>query len=257
MTYEDRMTRLDDQHAVDALLAEAGCPGDEGLRELLLQLRSFRTDEVPPPSPEVAALLAADRAAPLARLDPRQPRRKRCFVFTSLGVAASLGIAGGAAAVNGDLRREAEGTVSSILRSFAPPVPAAPAPAPAPTAPTRPDAVVPSPAGEAPAATIPPAPLPVDPALPSVPEPAADLREATPDPSEVMGPPVDVPVPARGGEAPAARPTEAPRQAFEQSAPGNAEGAAGGQAGSKAGSAGQDAGAATAETHGPGENPRH
>lgn len=165
--------RLEDQRAVEALLAEAGCGNDAGLRDLLLQLRSLRTDEVPAPSEEVAALLAAPSGT-VVRLDPDRPRRKRRFVFTALGVAASLGVAGGAAAGNEDLRRGAEGTMKGILRSFSPPASPAPAaPAPGPGASSPAPAVVP----------VSPETLPAS--IPAV-SPAAN--PAGTDPGEISGP---------------------------------------------------------------------
>ena len=154
-----RERRLDDERCVNALLAEGGFPDDAGLRGVLLQLRSLRVTEVPEPSPEVAALLDRSRDAGVVRLGDwsrRHPRKKRA-VFTTLAVAASLGVAGGVAAGNETLRSQAEGTISGIIRSFSPPVPATPEPtttAPAsppsaslsPDAPKRAPAVVPSPA---------------------------------------------------------------------------------------------------------------
>lgn len=184
--------RLDDQRAVDALLAEAGCGDDAALRDLLLQLRSLRTDEVPAPSEEVAALLASPSGT-VARLDPGRPRRNRRFVFTALGVAASLGVAGGAAAGNEDLRRGAEGTVKGILRSFSPPAPPAPAaPAPGPGASSPAPAVVP----------VSPETLPAG--VPAAP-PAAD--PAGPEPGEISGPAEHMATfhPGPGMEGPATR----------------------------------------------------
>ncbi|MHC6593201.1 hypothetical protein [Arthrobacter sp. C152] len=249
MTNEDGLHPLADQHAVDALLAEAGFTDDAELRELLLQLRSFRTDEVPPPSAEVAALMAAPGAAPVARFDPARPRRKRRFVFTALGVAASLGVAGGAAAVNGDLRREAEGTINSILWSFSPPESPGPAPAPAPAAPTRPAAVAPAPAGHAPAATMPAASLPeADPQSTAVPGPP-DAPGGTREDADVKGPAADASAPEWVGDGPAPRTTVAPQPAG-QADPGNADGAKGGQGSAKAEAPEQEAGAA--DTHGTG-----
>ena len=186
--------RLDDERAVDALLAEAGCGNDAGLRSLLLQLRSLRTDEVPAPSEEVAALLAAPSGT-VARLDPGRARRKRRFAFTALGVAASLGVAGGAAAGNEDLRRGAEGAVKGIIRAFSPPAPsrAPAAPAPGPGASSPAPAVVP----------VSPETLPAG--VPAV-LPAAD--PSMPDAAETMGPPDHTPMgnPDPGREAPGSLP---------------------------------------------------
>lgn len=175
MTSDDRrqQARLsDDERCVDALLAEGGFPDDAELRAVLLQLRELRVTEVPEPSPKVAALMGLPAEADVVRLDgwsPRHPRKKRT-VFTTLAVAASLGVAGGAAAGNETLRSQAEGTVSSIIRSFSPPAPGTPVPTtpPAtppsaslsPEAPKPLPAVVHSPAGTPPAAAVPAAPAP-------------------------------------------------------------------------------------------------
>lgn len=153
--------RLDDERCVDALLAEGGFPDDAELRDVLLRLRSLRVDEVPPPSAELAALLGQPGAADVVHLDEwsrKRPRKKR-VVFTTLAVAASLGAAGGAAAGNDALRRQAEGTISSIVNSLSPDSGVAPSPAPPSTAPAVPTAVVPS--GVPPAGTVPAGPSPV------------------------------------------------------------------------------------------------
>src|SRR5688572_19926990 len=109
MTSDDRRQqerRLDDERCMDALLAEGGFPDDAELRAVLLQLREFRVTEVPEPSPEVAALMGQPGDADVVSLDEwsrRHPRKKR-VAFTTLAVAASLGVAGGAAAGNATLR---------------------------------------------------------------------------------------------------------------------------------------------------------
>jgi hypothetical protein len=169
MTSDDRRPqerRLDDERCVDALLAEGGFPDDAELRAMLLQLRELRVTEVPEPSPEVAALMDRPDGADVASLKDwthKHPRKKR-VVFTTLAVAASLGVAGGAAAGNETLRSQAEGTISGIIRSFSPPVPAPPEPtttapaSPPPSAPKPAPAVVPSPAGTP--ATVPAVPVP-------------------------------------------------------------------------------------------------
>lgn len=169
MTSEDRRLQerwLDDERCVDALLAEGGFPDDTELRAVLLQLRELRVTEVPEPSPEVAALLDRPDGADVVSLDDwsrRHPKKKR-VVFTTLAVAASLGVAGGAAAGNETLRSQAEGTISGIVRSFSPPVPASPEPtttapaSPPPSAPKPAPAVVPSPAGTPAAVPAVPAP---------------------------------------------------------------------------------------------------
>ncbi|MFJ6027887.1 hypothetical protein ACIQCN_10545 [Pseudarthrobacter sp. NPDC092424] len=159
-----RSRRLEDGLYVDALLAEAGFDArsadDDGLRDALLRLRSFRTTEVPVPCAELAALMDGAepgfaKVIPLAGRTRKRPRKKQA-ALTSLAVAASLGIAGGAAAGNETVRRHAEGTIDTIVRSFSPPV-RTPAQAPAP-APAQP-AEIPDPAPDAvpsPAAVLPP-----------------------------------------------------------------------------------------------------
>ena len=172
MTSDDRSQqerRLDDEHCVDALLAEGGFRNDAELRAVLLQLRELRVTEVPEPSPEVAALMDRPDGADVVFLEDwtrRHPKKKR-IVFTTLAVAASLGVAGGAAAGNQTLRSQAEGTISGIIRSFSPPVPAPPEPtttAPAPPssaeAPKPAPAVVPSPAWPLSRSAVPAAPKP-------------------------------------------------------------------------------------------------
>jgi len=180
MTSDDKrqeVRRLDDERCVDALLAEGGFPDDAELRAVLLQLRSFRVTEVPPPSAELAALMGKPFEADVVRLDDwsrRHPRKRRAL-FTTLAVAASLGVAGGAAAGNETLRSQAEGTISGIVRSFAPSAPRTPAPttsapvSPA-EAPNPAPAVVPSPGGTTPTAAVPadPAPARVPASEPSV-----------------------------------------------------------------------------------------
>jgi hypothetical protein len=231
MSSEDRREherRLDDERCVDALLAEAGFPDDIELRGVLLQLRSHRVAEVPQPSAEIAALMGQQAAADVVRLEDwsrRHPRKKR-VVFTTFAVAASLGIAGGAAAGNDTLRRQAEGTISSIVKSFSPRPPETPAPAPPSNIPTAPPADVPSPAGTLPAATVPAdaAPVEVPTTEPSVggrpedsesPGRSAQLPHDPADPSAVPdtgGQPAqpgasrEGPVPSRAGQPPASTP---------------------------------------------------
>ena len=148
MTSEDRRQqerRLDDERCVDTLFAEGGFPDDPELRAMLLQLRELRVTEVPEPSPEVAALIGLPAEADVVRLDDwsrRHPRKKR-IVFTTLAVAASLGVAGGAAAGNEALRSQAEGTISNIVRSFSPPVPGTPVPTTTAPASPPPERMVP------------------------------------------------------------------------------------------------------------------
>lgn len=151
--------RLEDELYVDTLLAEAGCvtgsADDDVLRDALLRLRWFRTTEVPVPCAELVALMEGSatplaEVVPLAGRDRKHPRRKRA-VLTSLAVAASLGIAGGAAAGNETVRRHAAETIDTIVRSFAPPAvtPAQP-PVPAATAPAVPTLDAPAQPAEAP-----------------------------------------------------------------------------------------------------------
>jgi hypothetical protein len=152
MTSEDRMPqerRLDDERCVDALLAEGGFRDDAELRAVLLQLRELRVTEVPEPSPEVAALLDRPGDADVVSLDDwsRKHPRKKHIVFTTLAVAASLGVAGGAAAGNETLRSQAEGAISGIIRSFSPPAPETPEPTTtAPASPPSLEAPKPAPA---------------------------------------------------------------------------------------------------------------
>lgn len=172
MTNADRSQeerRLDDERCVDGLLAEAGFPDDAELRALLLEMRKLRVTEVPQPSAELAALMGQPDTAEVIRLEEwsrRHPRKKRA-VFTTLAVAASLGIAGGAAAGNDSLRSQAEGTISSILSSFSNHAPTTPAPSSPPRAPEPVPAIVPPSDGGPPVGTA-PAPAPVQGAEPSV-----------------------------------------------------------------------------------------
>ncbi|WP_139386290.1 hypothetical protein [Arthrobacter sp. P2b] len=177
--------RLDDERYVDELLAESDVAADAGLRQMLLRLREFRVTEVPPPSAEVAALMgwpgasdgspaSVNPSAVVSLEDWSRRSRKKRVAFTTLAVAASLGIAGGAAAGNDTLRRGAEGTISTIVRSFSPPAPASPAPAVPSGAPGPTPAVVPSPAVTAPpVVTVPAVPAPA-PAPDSAPAPAKE-----------------------------------------------------------------------------------
>jgi hypothetical protein len=267
MTSDDRRKqerRFDDERCIDALLAEGGFPDDAELRAVLLQLRELRVTEVPEPSPEVAALMSRPAEADVVRLDDwsrRHPRKKRA-VFTTLAVAASLGVAGGAAAANETLRSQAEGTISSIIRSFSPPVPGTPEPTsttpPAsppsaslpPEAPQPLPAVVGSPAGTPPAAAVPAAPAP---AQNRAVEPSVRERQAVEARKHVTqapqnrgtGTPATVPLskgqPANPG---ASRPAEVPSRADKPEA-GRADVPAGGKAKGKAdadGGTGQGAG---------------
>jgi hypothetical protein len=196
MTNEDRRQserRLADERCVDALLAEAGCADDAELRAVLLELRSLRVTDVPEPSAELAALMGQPAHAEVVSLAdwPRRHRRKKRAMFTSLAVAASLGVAGGAAAGNDGLRSQAEGTIRAIFSSFTNPTPTTPTPASPAKAPEPEPAVVPSPAiptaGTAPAVQ---APVTVPTAGPS-----SGARQAS------------SPGPARGRQAPQNAPT--------------------------------------------------
>jgi hypothetical protein len=221
MSSEDKLRqerRLDDERCVDALLAEAGFPGDTELREVLLQLRSLRGSAVPQPSAELAALMGQPAAADVVRLEDwsrKHPRKKR-VVFTTFAVAASLGIAGGAAAGNDTLRRQAEGTITNIVRSFSPQIPVTPAPAPPSKSPAAPPAGVPSPAG------TPPAALPAGPASVEVPtmEPSVGERPEDAEPGRSAQGPQDLAAPSavpptRGqpGEPGASRESSVPSRA--------------------------------------------
>ncbi|MDQ0863726.1 hypothetical protein [Arthrobacter globiformis] len=227
MTSDDRRQeewRLDDERCVDALLAEGGFPDDAELRAVLLQLRSFRVTQVPEPSAEVAALMGQPFAAGAVRLDDWSSRhwRKKRAVFTSLAVAASLGVAGGAAAGNETLRSQAEGTINSIVRSFSPPAPTTPAPPPPSQAeaPNPAPAVVPSLGWTTPTAAVPAAPAPAR--VPAS-EPSVRERQVS---GEAAGRPAQTPwdagvpsaVPPGGGkpaEPGASRATGAPSQAAQ------------------------------------------
>ena len=237
MTSEDssqQERRIYDERCVDALLAEGGFPDDPDLRAVLLQLRELRGTEVPEPSPAVAALMRRSADADVVSLESwvrKHPRKKRA-IFTTLAVAASLGVAGGAAAGNGSLHSQAEGTITGIIRLFSPPVPAAPKPpttapaSPSSGAPKPAPAVVRSPAGTAPQEAVPAAPAPAQDraAEPSVRErQAAETRRpmeqapqnrGTGDPSAVprsegkqAGPDASRPagVPSWAGKPPAGR----------------------------------------------------
>ena len=191
--------RIDDERCVDGFLTEAGFPDDAELRTVLLQLRSFRTTEVPPPSIQMAALMAQSGTADSLNLgdSSRKHAKKRHVLLTSLAVAASLGVAGAAAAGNDTLRRQAEGTIGNLVRSFSPPEPASSSPAAPPETPGPGPAVVP-PAGAYPTANI-----PTDPAgLPRV-EPSAEERRANSDNASQHGP---KPHPEVGTGAPSADP---------------------------------------------------
>lgn len=255
MTSDNRKQQerwLDDERCVDALLAEGGFPDDAELRDVLLQLRSLRATDVPEPSPEVAALLGQSRNADVVRLEDwsrRHPRKKRA-VFTTLAVAASLGVAGGAAAGNETLRNQAEGTISGIIRSFSPPVPAAPEPtttAPAsplpaslaPEAPKPAPAVVPSPAGTLPAGTVPAVPTPAqapgsNPSVRERQDAGAPRRVPETPPSVGNGAPSTAPQnEGKQAEPGAGRPADLPQWAGEPSG-GRADVPADGQAETKA-----------------------
>lgn len=200
----------DDEHSVDALLAESGFPADDGLRKVLLQLRGLRNCDVPPPSAELARLLEHPDAigvVPLAGEADRRRNRNR-IAFTTLAVAASLGVAGGAAAGNDSIRRGAEATISTIVRSFTHPSPAPQAPAEPATAPAEPAAVVPSPEIPSPDTAAPPAPGTVATGTAPLPAevPAAALpNDPAPDASTPLAPP-----PARSSDAGKDRPSTVP-----------------------------------------------
>lgn len=255
--------RLDDERCVDALLAESGFADDAGLRHVLLQLRELRAAEVPPPSPEVAALLGdawnsdvgspgaspgGQRQAGVVRLeDWSRKAAKRRAAFTTLAVAASLGIAGGAAAGNDTLRRGAEGTINTIVRSFSPPASTTPTPALPSGAPSPAPAVVPSPAVTAPPVeTFPAAPAPVQVPgsgpVPGAPQEPADAPKTGPGRSPDVGTMAPA-IPETGGKppAPGASPATAAPEWAGQPPAGRAEPPNDGKAKGKADPGGQDA----------------
>lgn len=172
--------RLDDERAVQELLEEAGFTDDPFLRDVLLQVRKLKVSDVPAPSSRLLALLAASETTSVARLQPGKPRRKKRVVLTTLAVAASFGIAGGAAAGNGDLRRGAEGSIGTVVGWFAPPTPAAPLPAPAP----EPEATTSAPAV---VRFSPQAPTPSTPPVSGPPQ-ATETYPSQTGPEEVEGP---------------------------------------------------------------------
>ena len=152
--------RLDDELAVQELLEEAGLANDPLLRQVLLQVREIRVSDIPAPSPRLRALLAEPEMSAVGCQEAGKLRNKKRVVLTALAVAASFGIAGGAAAGNGDIRRGAEGSISTVVGRFAPPAPAAPLPTPAP----EPEATNPAPAvvrvfPQAPTSSTPPVPV--------------------------------------------------------------------------------------------------
>lgn len=242
--------RFDDERSVDALLAESGFPDDARLRKVLLELRALRTAQVPQPSAELAALMgpaqteASAQDAAVVRLEDwnrKHPKTKR-IVFTTLAVAASLGIAGGAAAGNDALRRQAEGTITDIVRSFSPPAaPASPLPS---EAPSPGPAVVPLPAALQVDVPSPiPAPLQVD--NPELPVGEQKETPQAPDAGPQGFPIPRTPSPMNGAagnsaEAPAERPAVLPSQAGRPPA-GKVDAPGNGRANGKAKAAEQDA----------------
>ncbi|KRE89920.1 hypothetical protein [Arthrobacter sp. Soil764] len=235
MTTEDKARqkyRLEDEQSVEALLAEAGFPDDAGLRELLLQLRTLRVSEVPAPSAELAAHLGESETADVICLEPGKPRKKKYVVITTLAVAASFGIAGGAAAGNENVRREAGESVSAVMGWFSPPAPATPAPTLPAEAPMPGPAVIPAPASDVPTAALTHGPLPAPPSAPAqstdriaaeppeTHEPAADSPEVPSD--GLTGMPADA---GHGGEpgakAPGQRGGVAPPNAGGPAIPGS------------------------------------
>jgi hypothetical protein len=255
--------RLDDERCVDALLAESGFADDDGLRHVLLQLRQLRAAEVPPPSAEVAALggdawnsgVGSPGASPsghgpagVVRLEDwsRKAAKKRA-AFTTLAVAVSLGIAGGAAAGNDTLRRGAEGTINTIVRSFPPPEATTPTPALPSGAPSPAPAVVPSPAVTAPpVVTVPAAPAPVQVPgsgpVPDAPQEPADDSKTRPGSSPDVGTMAPA-VPETGGKppAPGASPATAAPEWAGQPPAGRAGPPNDGKANGKADAVGQNA----------------
>jgi hypothetical protein len=224
--------RLDDERCVDRLLAEAGLPDDAELRTLLLEMRHLRVTEVPEPSAELAALLGHPNATEVIPLEnrPRKQPRKNRVVFTTLAVAASLGVAGGAAAANDGLRNQAEGTIGSIVGSIFQP---APKPAPASPAPTSPGpAPDPEPAAPEPGpAVVLPSPASVPSAPGTVPVPRAEpsganRREDSQGPSRghharddvEPGRPAEMQTEERPAEPAASRRADVPRYGRDRAA---------------------------------------
>ncbi|AUZ33760.1 hypothetical protein C3B78_04315 [Arthrobacter sp. PGP41] len=211
--------RLEDERCVDALLAEAGYTDDPGLRDVLLKLRELRVADVPPPSAELAALMGGPGEATVNVLEPGKQPKKRRIAFTTLAVAASLGIASGAAAASEEIRRSAEGTIMNIVRAFSAPLPTAPAPALPSREPGSAPAVAGDPAEDR-TVPYPPGPRPAEhPASDSGQEPAAE-KPPTPghapgaakaSPDGAAGAAAGVPADAnRGAETPGPGPTGAP-----------------------------------------------
>lgn len=207
--------RPDDEHAVDELLADAGFPDDAGLRLVLLQLRTLRDADVPPPSVEVLALMGKPATADVIPLDqartPHRPgteRSKRRAVLTALAVAASLGVAGTAAAGNETIRRGAEGTISTIVRSLTPQGPPAP---PIPDPATRAPATPPQTGADAPGPGAVVVPSPAggphsEPSPPALPHPELGPAPAGGDPGAADGPEAPAAFPeSPGGGTDAAR----------------------------------------------------
>ncbi|UUL76230.1 hypothetical protein NG819_20330 [Pseudarthrobacter sp. Fe7] len=211
MTSENN-AQQDDGRAVDAMLAEAGFPDDPELRQVLLQLRGFRTSRVPTPSSALAELLQGSDAAGQPCFEPGKSRKKKRVVFTTLAVAASFGVAGGAAAGGGDIRPGVEGSICTVVEWFLPAAPAVPAPAVPARAPTPATAVVSDPAaggpGTATEAQLPAAGLQEnqEPA-PHVPE----VRAKTEEPVDTDGQASKTAVPGSGATPAHAGPAVTPR----------------------------------------------
>lgn len=248
--------RLEDERCVDGLLAETGFPDDVELRTLLLEMRNLRVVEVPQPSAELTALMGQPGPANVTRLEDwsrKHPRKKR-VVFTTLAVAASLGVAGGAAAGNDTLRSQAQETISSVISSFLHPAPAPDLPSPATSSRAQPPepapaVVFPSPAGTLPVRHVPATPVPGSWAEPPASErhensQAPGRERQTPEGVETGPPPVIPQTGEKPGGPGASRATDGPPPANERPADGAeapGDGDANGKAGSDGGT-GQDAG---------------
>ncbi|WP_411375683.1 hypothetical protein ACLH0K_04740 [Arthrobacter sp. MPF02] len=110
--------RPDGERCVDELLSECGFTDDAQLRGMLLQLRCLGNISVPPPSPALAALLECPAAGNLAPLELGRRRTRKRMVFTTLAVAASLGVAGGAVpAMTACARVQRRQSPGSFIRS--------------------------------------------------------------------------------------------------------------------------------------------
>ena len=119
------------------LLAELDTADAETLLPVLLSLRSMADHEVPPPSPQLAAMLEANGAPRTAF--PRRPRH-RALVFSLALIGALVAGTGTAAAVSPDFRRDAARAIAGIINAipFGHPTVANPLPSAPPTSTHKP-----------------------------------------------------------------------------------------------------------------------